>query len=45
MTKIMTAIIAFDLIKKGQLNLDEKFIVSENAWNLLTLDIPRCLLW
>ena len=34
MTKIMTAIIAFDLIKKGQLNLDEKFIVSENAWRL-----------
>ncbi|MDC3061413.1 D-alanyl-D-alanine carboxypeptidase, partial [Candidatus Pelagibacter sp.] len=26
--------IAFDLIKKGQLNLDEKFIVSENAWRL-----------
>ena len=34
MTKIMTAIIAFDLIKKGQLTLDEKFIVSENAWRL-----------
>ena len=34
MTKIMTSIIAFDLIKKGQLNLDEKFIVSENAWRL-----------
>ena len=30
----MTSIIAFDLIKKGQLNLDEKFIVSENAWRL-----------
>ena len=34
MTKIMTAIIAFDLIKKGDLSLDEKFIVSENAWRL-----------
>ena len=33
MTKIMTAIIAFDLIKKGDLSLDEKFIVSENASN------------
>ena len=34
MTKIMTSIIAFDLIKKGQLSLDEKFMVSENAWRL-----------
>tara|TARA_Y100000590_G_scaffold379558_1_gene447264 strand:+ start:1796 stop:2944 length:1149 start_codon:yes stop_codon:yes gene_type:complete len=34
MTKIMTSIIAFDLIKKGQLSMDEKFIVSENAWRL-----------
>ena len=34
MTKIMTAIIAFDLIKSGDLSLDEKFIVSENAWRL-----------
>ena len=34
MTKIMTSIIAFDLIKKGQLSLDEKFLVSENAWRL-----------
>ena len=34
MTKIMTAIIAFDLIKKGDLSLDEKFIISENAWRL-----------
>ena len=36
MTKIMTSIIAFDLIKKGELTLDEKFIVSENAWRLST---------
>ena len=34
MTKIMTAIIAFDLIRRGDLNLDEKFLVSENAWRL-----------
>ena len=34
MTKIMTAIIAFDLIRSGDLDLDEKFIVSENAWRL-----------
>ena len=34
MTKIMTAIIAFDLIRGGDLNLDEKFLISENAWRL-----------
>jgi len=34
MTKIMTAIVAFDLIRSGDLNLDEKFFVSENAWRL-----------
>ena len=34
MTKIMTSIIAFDLIKNGDLSLDDKFIVSENAWRL-----------
>jgi len=36
MTKIMTSIIAFDLIKSGELNLDEKFIISEKAWRLST---------
>ena len=36
MTKIMTSIIAFDLIKKGDLNLDDKFLISENAWRLST---------
>ncbi len=35
MTKIMTAIIAFDFIKSGDLNLNDKFIVSEKAWRLL----------
>ena len=32
MTKIMTAYIIFDLIKNGNLKLDEKFIVSEKAY-------------
>ena len=36
MTKIMTAIVAFDLIKSGDLSLDDKFIVSEKAWRLST---------
>tara|TARA_B100001057_G_scaffold493545_1_gene588194 strand:+ start:2680 stop:3831 length:1152 start_codon:yes stop_codon:yes gene_type:complete len=36
MTKIMTAIIAFDLIKSGDLSLNEKFIISEKAWRLST---------
>ena len=34
MTKIMTSIVAFDLLKKNQLSLDDTFIVSENAWRL-----------
>tara|TARA_B100000795_G_C22787968_1_gene435508 strand:- start:124 stop:1275 length:1152 start_codon:yes stop_codon:yes gene_type:complete len=36
MTKIMTAIVAFDLIKSGDLSLDDKFIISEKAWRLST---------
>ncbi len=32
MTKIMTSIIAFELLETGDLNLDDKFFVSENAW-------------
>ena len=36
MTKIMTAIIAFDLIKSGDLTLDDKFLISEKAWRLST---------
>ena len=36
MTKIMTSIIAFDLIKSGDIKLDEKFIISEKAWRLST---------
>ena len=34
MTKIMTSIVAFDLLKKNQLSLDDKFVISENAWRL-----------
>jgi len=34
MTKIMTSIIAFELLKKGDLSLEDKFVVSENAWRL-----------
>ena len=33
-TKVMTSIIAFDLIKNGELKLDEKFIVSNKAWRM-----------
>ena len=36
MTKIMTSIIAFDLLKNGELNLDDTFVVSEKAWKLST---------
>ena len=34
MTKIMTTIIAFELLTKGELSLEDKFFVSENAWRL-----------
>jgi D-alanyl-D-alanine carboxypeptidase (penicillin-binding protein 5/6) len=34
MTKIMTAIVAFELIRSGDLAMDDKFIISENAWRL-----------
>ena len=34
MTKIMTTLIVFELIKKGDLSLDDKFLISENAWRL-----------
>ncbi len=36
MTKIMTSLIAFELIEKGDLSLYDKFIVSEKAWTLST---------
>ena len=34
MTKIMTTLVAFDLIKKNRLSLDDKFVITENAWRL-----------
>jgi D-alanyl-D-alanine carboxypeptidase (penicillin-binding protein 5/6) len=34
MGKIMTAIVAFDLLKQGKINLDDQVIVSEKAWRL-----------
>ena len=34
MTKIMTSIIAFELIRSGDLEMDDKFLISENAWRL-----------
>ena len=34
MTKIMTSIVSFDLLKKNKLSLDDKFTISENAWRL-----------
>lgn len=33
-TKIMTTIVAFELIKKGELKLDEKFKISKKAWRM-----------
>jgi serine-type D-Ala-D-Ala carboxypeptidase (penicillin-binding protein 5/6) len=36
MTKIMTSIIAFELLEKGEISLDDQFIVSEKAWRLST---------
>ena len=34
MTKIMTVIVAFDMLKKGETSLDEKITISEKAWRL-----------
>ena len=34
MTKIMTTIIVFDLLKKGETSLDEMITISENAWRM-----------
>lgn len=34
MTKIMTIIIAFELLKSGEITLNEKFVISEKAWRL-----------
>ena len=34
MTKIMTTIVVFDLLKNGETSLDEMIVISENAWRL-----------
>ena len=34
MTKIMTSIIAFDLLKKGKISLDDTVTISEKAWRM-----------
>ena len=34
MTKIMTAIVAFELLKKGETSLDEMITISEKAWRM-----------
>jgi len=34
MTKIMTAIVTFDLLKKGETSLDEMVTISEKAWRM-----------
>jgi D-alanyl-D-alanine carboxypeptidase (penicillin-binding protein 5/6) len=34
MTKIMTTIIAFELLRNGEIKLNEKFVVSEKAWRM-----------
>ena len=32
MTKMMTAYVVFDMVKRGELSMTDKFTVSENAW-------------
>ena len=34
MTKIMTTIVTFDLLKKGETSLDEMITISEKAWRM-----------
>ena len=34
LTKIMTAIVTFDLLKKGETSLDEMVTISEKAWRM-----------
>ena len=34
MAKIMTSIVVFDLLKKGETNLDEMITISDKAWRL-----------
>ncbi len=32
MSKLMTMVLVFDALKKGEVRLDQEFLVSENAW-------------
>jgi len=34
MTKIMTSLVVFDLLKRGETSLDEKITISEKAWRM-----------
>ena len=34
MTKIMTVIVAFELLKNGEITQHEKFVISEKAWRM-----------
>ncbi len=34
MTKIMTSIVAFDLLKEGKINLSDEVMISERAWRM-----------
>jgi len=34
MSKIMTSIVAFELLKQGKINLDDQVIISEKAWRM-----------
>ena len=42
MTKIMTSIIVFDLLKDNKLSLDDKFIISKKLGDYRKADIPQC---
>ena len=45
MTKIMTSIIAFDLIKSGDLSLDDKFMYLKRHGVYHKLVTHQCLSW
>ena len=34
MTKIMTSIVVFDLLKNNKISLDDKFVISDKAWRM-----------
>ena len=45
MTKIMTTIVVFDLLKKEKISLSDEFIVSKRLGDYPRVDIHLCLLW